>query len=735
MLVAWGTDLIALYNDAYVEILGKKHPQAFGKPMREIWAEVWDQAKPINDAVMAGESLWFENMPFELVGRGQATRGYFSFSYTPLLDDDGSVAGLFCAATETTQAVLWHERKNQEVERQRRLFEQAPGFICTLQGPEHTFDFVNGSYRRLFSRENIVGLTVREAFPELEGQGFFELLDQVYASGERYVARAVPASVRLQPHEPEQAFVLDFIYAPILDETGRVTGIFCEGHDVTGSVEARRMLEEREEQLRLATEHAEIGLWDVDTVNDTLYWSPRVKAMFGISPGQPVSMNDFYAYLHPGDRDRVAHAFAAACDPQIRALYDVEYRTVGKEDDRIRSVAAKGRALFEADECVRVLGVAIDVTTRKAMEDAQREADRRKDEFLATLSHELRNPLAPLSNAIHVLQRRHLGEQEGSLVDMMDRQLRHLVRLVDDLLELSRISRGAIDLQMETFDLLRALDMALEAVAPAISERRHALSFVRSSEPLWIRGDAVRLAQLIGNLLSNAARYTPDGGSIRVTTGASNGQAFICIEDNGRGFTSQERDRMFDMFVRSPDSPGLGIGLALAAQLARLQEARIDATSAGPGLGAVFTVSIPLAVDAPLTRPSSEDARPAKARRRILVVDDNVDAAESLRQLLELGGHEVHVVTSGRQAIEQFARIRPQVVLLDIGMPDMNGYDVARMLRAAAPTAKDLAIIGLSGWGQQRDRELGRAAGFDEHLVKPVAVTDLERALESASCS
>lgn len=251
----------------------------------------------------------------------------------------------------------------------RRLFEQAPGFIAILSGPEHRFEFANRTYVSLAGPRALIGLAVRDAFPEVEGQGFFELLDHVYASGERFVGRETPLSLRDPSTGALRDLFIDFIYEPVIGPGGEVTGIFVEGYEVTERVAAQSALRNSEEQLRLATEAAEVGLWDVDMVKDTLYWPPRVKAMFGISPGVPVTMADFYAGLHPEDAAATAASYNAAIDPQRRGLYDVEYRTVGKEDGIIRWVAAKGRGVFSSDgRCVRVIGTAIDITRRKADE-------------------------------------------------------------------------------------------------------------------------------------------------------------------------------------------------------------------------------------------------------------------------------------------------------------------------------------------------------------------------------
>jgi PAS domain S-box-containing protein len=613
-------------------------------------------------------------------------------------------------------------------------------------------------------------------------------------------------------------------------------------------------LRQREEQLRLATEAAEVGLWDVDPVNDKLFWPPRVKAMFGISPDVPVSMADFYAGLHPEDREATSRAYAAANDPRTRALYDVEYRTIGKEDSRIRWVAAKGRGIFdEAGRCVRVIGTAIDITARKEAEaklrereehlravvetspecvkivardgtllqmnrsglamvgasredlvvgrsiydlmapecrdayrafnervcdgahemleydiigldgrrrhmeshaaplrmpdgtiahlavtgdvtarrqaeEALREADRRKDEFIATLSHELRNPLAPLSSALHVARMGDApGTQAARMHELMARQLAHLVRLVDDLLEVSRIDHGALELRREKVDVATIVRNAVETSTPVIEEAAHRLAVSLPDESVWLEGDGVRLAQVLANLLDNAARFMERGGSIDVVATADDRWVEIEVRDRGSGFDASATTDMFEMFGRGNGSAGLGIGLALARRLAEMHGGTIDAKSDGPGKGAEFTLRLPRA-RAPESGEGEAPLDASIAGRKVLVVDDNRDAADSLRMMLELLGADVRVAHNGRDALEQFAACAPAAVLLDIGMPGMDGYEVARTIRQRFD-GHPAVIVALTGWGQENDRRRSREAGFDHHLVKPADLHALENLL------
>ncbi len=370
-----------------------------------------------------------------------------------------------------------------------------------------------------------------------------------------------------------------------------------------------------EEQLRLATDAAEIGLWDVDLLTDALFWPARVKAMFGISPNVPVSMSDFYAGLHPDDREATTVAFAAATDPSRRSVYDVEYRTVGKEDGVTRWIAAKGRAIFEENgRCIRVLGTAIDITRRKATEtllkqsearlhvaiDALKDADRNKDVFLATLGHELRNPLATLRNSMTLLERGwDNAEMSARTRQIMRRQVEQLVRLTDDLLDVSRISLGKIHLQREVLALRSVLELAAEACMPSIELAGQHLELSVSNSPAPIYGDSARLVQLFGNLIGNASKFTPDGGRIDIVARLDGPSIVTSVKDSGIGLAADKLTCVFEPFtqIENPvgrSNTGLGIGLALAKQLVGMHGGDIEARSAGLGHGSEFVVRLPL---------------------------------------------------------------------------------------------------------------------------------------------
>lgn len=370
---------------------------------------------------------------------------------------------------------------------------------------------------------------------------------------------------------------------------------------------------------------------------------------------------------------------------------------------------------------------------RRSAEDALRVADRRKDEFLATLAHELRNPLAPMVNALSMIDADALGDDARHARAIIDRQLAHMVRLVDDLLDVSRITRGKLALHIVRVELAQVVQNAVDTVQPVIELRRHRLDVHLPHRPVSLDGDPVRLSQVFSNLLNNAAKYTEPGGHISLTAAVGDDRRVeIVIEDNGIGMSQDTLATSFDMFTQGADDDktrrsqsGLGVGLALAKTLVELHGGTIKASSPGLRRGSRFTIVLPVAVDDPRPEePMRAPAKPVRARR-ILLVDDNVDFVTSLAMLLEALGHDVRVAHDAAGAVEVAARHSPEVAFLDIGLPEVSGYEVAAQLRQL-PECAETTMIALSGWGQVEDRRRSNEAGFADHLVKPVDIKTIE---------
>jgi PAS domain S-box-containing protein len=611
MFVAWGEELGFLYNDPYREVLGDKHPRALGRPFHDIWAEIWPAISPLIDRALKGEATYADRLLLVMNRHGYDEPTWFTFSYSPVRDEHGVIRGMHCACVEVTDQVLAERYREEENERFRTLFEQAPGIMAVLRGPEHVFELTNQSYLQLIGHRQIVGRPAREALPEVAGQGFFELLDRVYQSGEPFVGHALPLRVQLEPGGPLVERFVDFVYQPIRDANGAVSGIFVEGSDVT---------------------------------------------------------------------------------------------------------------------------------SRKQVEDELRAANRQKDQFLAMLAHELRNPLAPIMTAAQLLKVGTLDARSiANASEIIVRQASHMTDLVNDLLDVSRVTRGLVALEKEELDLNVIVAAAVEQVRPLIDARRHSLTLQLSGRSAHVIGDRTRLVQVISNILNNAAKYTAPGGRITLSVTVDEQQVHVGVRDNGVGIAPDILPYIFDLFTQAERTPdrsqgGLGIGLALVKSLVALHGGTVRADSAGLGQGSEFCICLPrLAV---LDEEPDDDAFSGGAQApdalRVMVVDDNVDAAQMLAALLEVQGHAVCVEYDAKGALERARRECPDVLLLDIGLPDMDGYELARALRAQ-PESADATLVALTGYGQSQDRKEAEQAGFDRYLVKPADMDQVNEVLAEAA--
>ena len=380
-----------------------------------------------------------------------------------------------------------------------------------------------------------------------------------------------------------------------------------------------------------------------------------------------------------------------------------------------------------------MIGISADITERKKAEEALRAAERRKDTFLATLAHELRNPLAPIRYATRLLEPGVPPEMAADARRMIDRQLAHMARLFDDLLDVSRVTRGVLTIHKEVIDLREAIESAVEAARPIAAGAGIEVATVLPSTPLAVNGDATRLAQIISNLLSNAIKYTNEGGHITVAAQIDGHEILIRVQDDGAGISPDLLPRVFHLFVQGEPSGtraagGLGIGLSLARELIELHQGSIDAASAGLGHGSEFRVRLPRSVEKPAV--AERLAAPEKvtvlgaSQLRILVCDDNVDAADTLASVLKLVGYNTTTAYDGHSALTVAEQIRPDIVLLDLGLPDKSGTEVARQIRSQ-PWGSHIWLIAVTGWGREDDRKRSREAGFDEHLTKPVDPQEL----------
>ena len=531
---------------------------------------------------------------------------------------------------------------------------------------------------------------------------------------------------------PDGATLWMYTNAEVIREHGKPVRLVGATLDITRRKQMEIALRENEERMRLALHGAHAGAWVYGADPQIAFWSPEFRELFGFTPDTPSTLDALSERVHPDDRAQMRSQFTELLrsgQGEFRQEFRITHPQLG-----LRWMLTLGR-IDRDGEAVHCHGISLDITRAKQVEDELRTQDQRKNEFLATLAHELRNPLAPIRNGLEVLRLTHdSGAMAEQARDMMERQLRQMVRLIDDLLDLSRISRGKIELKRERIELQTIVRTALEVSRPLIEQAGHHLTLDLAPEPLCVDADATRLAQVFANLLNNAAKYTNDGGHIRVRLLRDGAAALVSVQDDGIGIPPQMLPRVFDMFTQVDRSlekaqGGLGIGLSISRQLIEMHGGTIEARSEGPGKGSEFRVRVPLSH----ARPDAEAVRDAAPLHittglRILVADDNIDAAQTLAMMLTLNGNDVRTARDGIEAIAVAKSFLPQVILLDIGMPRLNGYDACRQIRRVDALAKCL-IVATTGWGQDEDMCRSREAGFDHHLVKPVEASALEALL------
>jgi PAS domain S-box-containing protein len=538
---------------------------------------------------------------------------------------------------------------------------------------------------------------------------------------------------------------IDDSAAPIRDEEGRIRGCVLIFRDITQRRRMERLSAERSAMARHlasiveSSEDAIIGV----SLNGTIQsWNAAAERLYGYTPeeavGKPIAM------LIPSDRadeedrliarilagERIAHFDTVRLTRTGRALdVSLTLSAVRDDQDRIIGTSKTVRDITEAKQAEkRIYGLMADL----------KEADRRKDEFLAILAHELRGPLAPIRHLLEIIKRSEQHpERLRQATDTMDRQLAQMVRLVDDLLDVSRITRNKLELRRERTDVADVLNQAVQLGRPYAERQQHQVTVDLPQEPLLVNGDPVRLAQVFSNLLQNAYKYTEPGGRIWVSATRQGSDARITIRDTGVGIPQDLLPRIFDLFIQVEETlerahGGLGIGLTLVKQLVLMHDGTVEAHSEGPGKGSEFVVRLPLMLEAHeshRTLPAVLDEHQV-ATHRILLVDDNRDSVESLAMLLKMLGHETHVGYDGQQAVELAERLKPDLMLLDIGLPKLNGFEACRKIREQ-PWGRSILIVALSGWGQDADRKQSDEAGFDYHMVKPLDYTLLMRVLST----
>lgn len=601
------------------------------------------------------------------------------------------------------------------------------GFPSYIAWTDQLYTLFNGPYQELMAeRPNALqGTSMGALWPEI-AEVAVSICSQAF-TGESMYFQDMSLPITRRGFTGPNYFT--FSVSPIRDEQGVICGVLGTVIETTEKVLALARYQEAEERYRLSLEAGSMGTWSVDPDTGMTVLDERFAHLFGVAPevaARGASLEYFTQVIHPDDRADVVAAVTQAM--QNGTAYDIDYRTAPKTGKTVW-VSAKGRMFMDVSSGKRrFAGVATDITKRKEAELALREADRRKDEFLAMLAHELRNPLAPISAAADLLRMRILdSDRIATTSEVISRQVAHMTNLIDDLLDVSRVTRGLVTLDTEEVSLNGILTDAVEQAMPLIGAKGQHISLKLAPEDTLVYGDKKRLVQVLSNLLNNAAKYTPDGGHIQLAAAITAEHAEISVTDDGIGMDPAFASRAFELFSqaeRSSDraSGGLGLGLALVKSLIELHHGTVSAFSAGLGTGSTFSVVLPRLTERHEKKCGAmfqDVVRQGTALLRIMVVDDNHDAALMLAMLLESVDHEVTVEHAAKAALRRSATVRPDVFLLDIGLPEIDGHALARSLRAQPETA-GAVLIAVTGYGQEHDREATRLAGFDHHLVKPI---------------
>jgi PAS domain S-box-containing protein len=650
---------------------------------------------------------------------------------------DGRPAQIVGAALNITERKQFEERLAESERRLSAVLNNTTASIFLMDDRQQCV-YMNAAAEKLTGYE----------LGETQGRPLHDVVHHTHPDGTPYpltdcpIDQAFPKRNQMQGeevfvHREGWFYPVAFTASPVMGEDAQPVGTVIEVRDIRAEKAAAEALRASREQLQETLDSAELGSWEYDLASGKVTRTLRHDQIFGYEEMQPEWSSDIAErHMLPEDRP----VFRAAIDKALRSGR-VEFQVrVRWPDGSVHWIAPKGRTHYdERGLPVRMSGVVADVTRRRMVEDALREADRNKDRFLAILSHELRNPLAPIRTAAHVLSQPKVSDDQlRSARQIIQRQVAHMSGLLDDLLDLARITQGKLELKRTRVTLSEIVDSAVEAARPLIDGKRHTLSVSLPGEPVCLDGDPLRLAQVLSNLLNNAAKYTDPGGRVALAARVAGDELRIAVSDDGIGIGVEARDHLFTMFgqmegAASRAEGGLGIGLALVKGLVQLHGGSIEVHSDGPGKGSTFTVCLPLPKGPAADRRSAcADATAVApgAGQRVLIADDNHDAVDALAMLLTALGHDVRVAYGGYAALALAAEFRPDVAMLDIGMPDLDGYEVARRLRAE-PWAGPLYLVAITGWGQDEDLERARRAGFDQHYTKPVDPDEVAALLQA----
>ena len=729
---------ITYLNEVAESLTGWSHQDALGQPLERVFQIVNEVTRkpvesPATRALRQGVVVGLANHTVLIKKDGSECP--IDDSAAPIRNELGHVSGCVLIFRDVTaQRLIEREKANQLLTARllASIVESSNDAIISksLDGTIQTW---NAAAERLF------GYTAEQAI----GRHISLVIPPERLAEEDQIIANLRAGKRLEHYETErmrsdgQHIEVSLTISPIKDDAGNVIGASKIARDIT---ERRRVESERQNFVTLVENSTDfIGMCDIKGI--PFFVNRAGLQMVGLENIEQARRTPLQEFFFPEDQPMILNDFLP--DVLANGHGEVEVRFRHFKTGEPRWMAYKVLTLTNAaNEPVGFATVSQDVTERKKLaDDLQRlaadlsDADRRKNEFLATLAHELRNPLAPMSNMLEVLKRAD-GDTEilNRAHETIERQLGQMVRLVDDLLDLNRITHDRLELRRSEVELSSVIQQAVEVARPLIDAASHNLIVDLPAEPIYLNADRARLAQMFGNLLNNSSKYTRPNGTISLTAKQNDHEVVVTIKDNGAGIPRDKLNSIFDMFMQIDQTTdraqgGLGIGLTLVKRLAEMHGGSIEANSDGEGQGSEFIVRLPV-----LSKPSVATQAPAiepeaSPQRRILIVDDNKDSADSLAMLLEITGNKTYMAHDGIEAIEAIEEYRPEVVLLDIGLPKLDGHEVCRHVRQQ-PWSKDIVMIALTGWGQEDDRRRSEEAGFNGHLVKPV---DYDKLLELLS--
>ena len=680
---------------------------------------------------LGGILTWGSLVPHPLsIAYARAADGYAFMLYLILSLAIAGLGGAMHAARARSRAA--EEFAQQQAGTLRATLESI-GDAVIAADVSGTVTFLNRVAETLtaWTNEEAAGRPLSQVFAILNPstrQPVGNPISKVLASGQ--VVRLANHTILVARDGTERP--IDDSAAPVRDDQGQVVGVVLVFRDVT----ERQRAEVSRGHLAAIVESSSDPIVSKDLRGIVTSWNKAAERIFGYTAqemvGRPI------AVLIPEDHgDEEQEILQKIREGRRVDPHDTVRR---RKDGTPVPVSVTVSPLFDADG--RVIGasaIAHDITTLKEAAEALKEADRRKDEFLATLAHELRNPLAPIRNVVQVFEAENVSERDMKWGrEVLARQVQIMSRLLEDLLEVSRISRNQLQIRQERVALADVIQAAIETSRPLIESGKHELTVSLPSEPIYVHADVLRLAQVFSNLLNNAAKYTDTGGHLRLAAEVRDSQVCVSVRDDGIGIERVAIPRLFEIFSQAASAQGrsqggLGIGLSLARAVLTLHGGSIEAHSEGPGTGSEFIARLPIAAGPiEVGADTHDDGREAHAvPRRVLIVDDSQDGADALTLVLRLMGHAASAAYDGEAGLEAAERLRPEIMLLDIGMPGMNGYEVCRRIREQ-PWGQDMVLIALTGWGQEQDRRRSKASGFDHHLVKPVQPDELQKLLISA---